>query len=91
MFGPELGSTVIGFTAFSDLLTVIVVFLAGKAFLHGQQRDYLHMFLFTACCGALVSFIINLFFPPTKNDITRNRNSQDSSFLSQSGGGQLLI
>jgi len=74
VFGPELGSTVIGFIAFSDLLTVIVVFLAGKAFLHGQQRDYLHMFLFTACCGALVSFIINLFFPPTKNDITRKNN-----------------
>ena len=67
-FGVDLGGVVVGVIALSDILVSFVVQLASKAFLGGLQVHYFHLFIFAACTGPLVGFVITQFFPPTPED-----------------------
>ena len=48
-----------------------------KQLLHQLQINYFHLFLFSACAGPCVGFIITLFFPKTLEDQQRKKRTKE--------------
>ena len=68
VFGKDHAGVVVGTVALSDICTTMIIQFIGKPILTGQQIDYLHYFLWAACCGPVIGFILTTFFPITKED-----------------------
>ena len=70
-FGGDLGGVVVGIVALSDIIVAFVMEFVGKSILGGLQIHYFHLFIFAACSGPLVGFVITQFFPLTPQDRER--------------------